>query len=304
MSEAKGDRASPLQPARYAAFISYSHRDRKWAEWLQRAIETYRLPKGLSSLQIQGSTLPALSPIFLDRSELPTSSDLAASVRSALEESAFLIVLCSPEAAKSRWVNEEIRYFKSLGRDNRILCLIIAGEPSVSAIDPLRPDECFAPALRFTVDAAGQVTSEPAPEPLAADVRPGKDDRQSASLRIIAGLLGVSFDRLRRREQPRRQRRLATITAASVVACIAFGLVAAAALLARNEADRQRVVADQQSLTARRTADFLKSLFIVSNPSEARGNSITAREVLDRGVRQVGEQLKDEPLVRADLTTT
>jgi len=305
MPDANGDRSSSARPSRYAAFISYSHRDRRWAEWLQRAIETYRLPKGfLESIQTEGATPAPLSPIFLDRSELPTSSDLAASVRSALEESAFLIVLCSPEAAQSRWVNEEIRYFKSLGRVTRILCLIIAGEPTVSTIDPLRPDECFPPALRFTVDAAGQVTTEPAPEPLAADVRPGKDDRNSAALRIIAGLLGVSFDRLRRREHTRRFRRLAAITVASVVACIAFGLVAASALLARNEADRQRKVADQQSLTARRTADFLKSLFIVSKPSEARGNSITAREVLDRGVRQVGEQLKDEPMVRADLTTT
>jgi tetratricopeptide (TPR) repeat protein len=67
---------------------------------------------------------------------------------------------------------------------------------------------------------------------------------------------------------------------------------------------RARTAAEQQSLTARRTADFMKSLFAVSDPSEARGNSITAREVLDRGVRQVNSQLKDAPLVRADLTTT
>ena len=42
----------------------------------------------------------------------------------------------------------------------------------------------------------------------------------------------------------------------------------------------------------------------MSDPSEARGNSITAREVLDRGVRQVEAQLRDTPVVRADLTTT
>jgi tetratricopeptide (TPR) repeat protein len=304
MLEAQGDSRSPPRPKRYAAFISYSHRDRKWAEWLHRAIENYRIPEGLSnSAQADGLAAAALRPVFLDRSELPSSSDLAASIRTALEESVFLIVICSPDAARSRWVNEEIRTFKSMGRDVRILCLIVAGNPSSSATDASRPDECFPAALRFKVDD-GQVTNLSAPEPLAADVRPGKDDRQSARLKIIAGLLGVSFDRLRQREQTRRQRRLAIIATASVVGCIAFGVLAAAALVARNEANRQRIVADQQSLTARRTADFLKSLFIVSNPSEARGNSVTAREVLDRGVRQVGEQLKDEPLVRADLTTT
>jgi tetratricopeptide (TPR) repeat protein len=304
MPEAQDDSGDPSRPKRYAAFISYSHSDRKWAEWLHRAIETYRLPKGLSnSAQGGGSNASALRPVFLDRSELPTSSDLAASIRTALEESAFLIVICSPDAARSRWVNEEIRTFKSLGRDMRILCLIVAGKPSNSATDALQPEECFPAALRFKVED-GQVTNVPAPEPLAADVRPGKDDRQSACLKVVAGLLGVPFDRLRQRDQTRRQRQLAIIATASVVGCVAFGVLAGAALVARNDANRQRILADQQSLTARRTADFLKSLFIVSNPSEARGNSVTAREVLDRGVRQVGEQLKDEPLVRADLTTT
>ncbi len=123
-----------------------------------------------------------------------------------------------------------------------------------------------------------------------------------ARLKIVAGLLGVPFDRLRQRDQTRRQQRLAFIAAASAVGCLAFGALAIAALYARNEANRQRVIAEQRSLTARRTADFLKSLFVVSDPGEARGNSITAREVLDRGVRQIDEQLKDEPLVRADLT--
>jgi tetratricopeptide (TPR) repeat protein len=289
---------------RYAAFISYSHRDRKWAEWLHRGIENFRVPKELLiAMQADGSVLPPLRPVFLDRAELPSSSDLAATVRAALQESAFLIVICSPQAAQSRWVNEEIRTFKALGRDQNILCLIVSGRPSSSLGDAQHADNCFPEALRFRVDA-GEVTRLAAPEPLAADVRPGNDDPHSARLKIIAGLLGVPFDRLRQREHARRQRRLAIIATASAVGCIAFGVLAAAALLARNEANRQRIVADQQSLTARRTADFLKSLFVVSNPSEARGNSITAREVLDRGVKQVGEQLKDEPLVRADLTTT
>jgi tetratricopeptide (TPR) repeat protein len=296
---------------RYAAFISYSHRDRKWAEWLHRAIENYRIPKNLAHADEAGnSQAAALGPIFIDRAELPSSSDLAASVRAALESSAYLIIICSPDAARSRWVNEEIRTFKALGRAARILCLIVAGNPAGSADDSSGSGQCFPAALRFQLDGEA-ISNVLAPEPLAADIRPGHDDRNSARLKIIAGLLSVPFDRLRQREHIRRQRRLVMITTASAIGCIAFGVLAAAALLARNEANRQRIVADQQriladqqSRTARRTADFLKSLFVVSNPSEARGNSITAREVLDRGVKQVAEQLKDEPMVRADLTTT
>src|SRR5262249_2335470 len=89
---------------RYAAFISYSHSDRPAAHWLHRALEGYRPPK-----EVAVGTDARLRPIFLDRAELSTSSDLATSVREALASSRYLIVICSPAAAKSRWVNEEIR---------------------------------------------------------------------------------------------------------------------------------------------------------------------------------------------------
>ena len=279
---------------RYAAFISYSHKDRKWAEWLHHAIETFRIPKDFTGR--------SLKPVFLDRAELPSSSDLAASVREALTQSRHLIVICSPDAARSRWVNEEVRTFKALGGADRILCLIVAGEPAMTA-PGVSVDDCFPPALRFTV-VDGQLTATHVSEPLAADVRTGKDDKRAACLKIIAGLLGVPLDRLVQREQSRRQRRLAIIAAASALGCVAFGVLATVALIARSEAEHERQVAEQQSQTARRTADFLKSLFAVSDPSEARGNSVTAREVLDRGVQQIDTQLKAEPLVRADLTTT
>lgn len=300
--------AEALPPAgamrRYAAFISYSHRDRKWAEWLHKSIETYRIPKDLAAeRKVQGRPTAGLHPIFLDRAELPSSSDLAATVREALEQSAYLIVVCSPDAARSRWVNEEVRAYKALGGAGRILCLIVAGEPSVALAARADETDCFPPALRYAVDS-GQITSTLASEPLAADVRPGKDDKRAAVLKIVAGLLQIPLDRLMQREQRRRQRRLAIVATAAAVGCLAFGTLAALALVARNDAERERIVAEQHSLTARRTADFLKSLFTVSDPTEARGNSITAREVLDRGVQHIDTQLKSEPLVRADLTTT
>jgi tetratricopeptide (TPR) repeat protein len=224
----------------------------------------------------------------MDRAELSTSADLAASVRAALEESAALVVICSRAAAQSRWVNEEVRAFKALGRGARIFCFVVDGE--------LGCGQAFPPALRFEVEG-GVVTDRPAPEPLAADARRGGDDRSAAALKIIAGLLDVPLDSLRQREAARRHKRLVLAATLSAVGCVVFAAISVAALRARAEAERQ-------SLTARRTADFMKSLFVVSDPSEARGNSITAREVLDRGVRQVETQLKDTPLVRADLTAT
>ena len=194
-----------------------------------------------------------LAPIFLDRAELPSSSDLAANVREALGASRFLIVVCSPAAARSRWVNEEIRYFKSLGRADHVLALVVAGEPARPAGDP---DDCLPPALRYVISDAGAITETPGAEPLAADIRPGADDRRSALLKIAAGMLGVPLDRLVQRDNARRHRRLIQFAAAALAGCLAFAVISVVAVQSRNEAERQRRLAVQQSLTAQRTADF------------------------------------------------
>jgi tetratricopeptide (TPR) repeat protein len=291
-------------PRRYAAFISYSHVDRDTARWLHRAIENYRLPAHLrDQVTRSGRSSGRLSPVFLDRTDLPTSTDLAESVRIALEESDALIVVCSPTAARSRWVNEEVRLFRAMGRGDRILCLIVSGEPRAADKGFPPDDECLPPAMRFVV-IDGLVTDVPAPEPLAADLRHAADTRRDAKLKLIAALLGTGLDDLRRRDQARRQRQIATVLTGSVVLTVAFAALAVAALLQRNEAERQRKLAVQKSLTAERTADFMISLFKVSDPSEARGNAVTAREILDRGARQIDQSLRAEPQVRAQLSTT
>jgi tetratricopeptide (TPR) repeat protein len=289
---------------RYVAFISYSHVDRDVARWLHRSIESYRLPAHIqAAVSVSGKDDARLAPIFLDREDLPSSIDLAESVRLALVESDALIVVCSPAAARSRWVNEEVRLFKELGRASRIICLVIAGEPRAEDKGLSPGVECLPPALRFAV-IDGVVTTQPAPEPLAADLRPGADTRRDAKLKIVAGLLGTGLDELRRRDLMRRHRQLAVIGAAAAIGCVAFAGLALSALLQRNEAERQRKLAEQKSLTAERTADFMISLFQVSDPSEARGNAVTAREILDRGARQIDQSLREEPQVRADLSVT
>ncbi|MEQ1801016.1 MAG: toll/interleukin-1 receptor domain-containing protein [Gammaproteobacteria bacterium] len=290
---------------RYVAFISYNHADRAWARWLHRSIEQYRIPASLRERARRevNTHSDRLAPVFLDREELSSSADLAQSVREALEDSAALIVVCSPNAARSRWVNEEIRSFKELGRGGRILCLIVGGDPGAADRQQAPESECFPATLRHEV-VDGRLSDRKAVEPLAADVREGTDSRREALLKIVAGLLGVSLDEVRQRDQARRQRRLAGIAAAATVGCVVLAGFAVTAWLARNEAVEQRRLAVQKSLTAERTADFMVSLFRVSDPSEARGNSITAREILDRGVRQIDEGLRAEPLVRAELATT
>ncbi len=105
---------------KYYAFISYSHMDKKWGDWLHRALETYRVPKRLIGQESRDEKVPArVFPIFRDREELPVSADLGANINEALRQSRYLIIICSPPAAASRWVNEEILTFKRLGREAR-----------------------------------------------------------------------------------------------------------------------------------------------------------------------------------------
>jgi MTH538 TIR-like domain (DUF1863) len=213
----------------YWAFISYSQRDAKHAQRLHKELETFHVPRGLIGQRKGNHTIPRrLLPIFRDRDELPSASDLTGKICEALEASRALIVICSPYAAASPRVNEEIRTFKVLGRADRIFPLIVDGEPYASQRPDLGLPECFPPALRFAVEADGTLTDRRS-DPLAADARGGQDGWSNSCLKLVAGILGIGFDDLRRRELVRQRRRrrmaaLAFVAAAVVVAALYVGL--------------------------------------------------------------------------------
>ena len=112
---------------KYSVFISYRHndRDQRWAEWLLNAIEIYRVPKAL-----QHAGYPVhLGKVFRDRDELPSDGGLNEQIETALKASRFLIVISSPETPKSKWVSREIEIFEALGRHDKIIPLLVEGEP-------------------------------------------------------------------------------------------------------------------------------------------------------------------------------
>lgn len=187
----------------YFAFISYSHQDRAWADWLHKALDTYSVPKRLVGQTAAGVIPKRLTPIFRDRDELASAHDLGNKVKKALAKSEALVVICSPRSARSSWVNEEVLAFKRLARTELIFCLIVDGEPNASDKRGREAEECFCAALRYTLDEQGQPTSERT-EPIPADARSGRDGKSNAKLKLIAGLLDVGFDQLKQREQHRR----------------------------------------------------------------------------------------------------
>lgn len=184
---------------RYRAFISYSHRDERWCDWLHKALEKFRIDSALIGRETAvGRVPPDLRPIFRDRDEF-SSGSLSEQTLAALKGSQFLIVIASPNAAQSHYVNEEIRQFRALLREGRVLAMIVEGEPP----------ECFAPALPEDVIAADAL----------------KDGKDRALIKIVAGLTALPFDDLWMREVKAAKKR----AFAKAAAVVTFGVLAIAA---------------------------------------------------------------------------
>lgn len=227
---------------KYKAFLSYSHKDKAAGEWLHKQLEKYRIPKTLSLPEGTSVDGRGIGRIFRDRDELPAAEDLTEAVRKALETSEYMVVLCSPNSAASRWVNKEIIEFKRLRGDRYVLPIIIDGEPFAS--DGGAPElECFPPAVRFKIAKTGGLSTLPA-EPAAADARKDADGKPRAVLKLLAGILGVGLDQLIEREMRRKQKRVMAITAGAFAGMLVMATLTYQAMTAREAADRSRAEAE------------------------------------------------------------
>ena len=222
---------------RYKAFISYSWADATWGNWLQKAIETYRAPSALVGKEGALGPVPArLHPLFKDREEEAAGASIGAAVETALAASEFLIVVCSPNSAKSKWVDREVAWFKTHRDPAKVLALIVDGEPDGGE------RECFPRALTHRVLPDLSITDQAEDAPLAADARDSGDGKRKARLKIAAALLGVGLDELVRRDDRRRALRVRLVVGGSLALALAMSALALAA--ARDEADFQRAESD------------------------------------------------------------
>ncbi len=286
----------------YRAFISYAHVDERLAVRLHRRLESYRLPRSLRR-QARFAANPGsdqMRPVFRDRDELASSASLSSVILQALDQSEALIVVCSPAAVASRWVNEEIRTFRSRHPQRPVFAFVVDGDPGA---DPrLKPDSAALPLMLLLKDV--DLPEGAISEPLAADGRREGDGFSLAFLKLAAGLLDVPFDQLRQREARRRQRQLALVSVVSLTLMTVFALLAWRATVARNEAQSARAQAELELTSERETRAFLLSVFQLADPSEARGRSVTVREVLDRAVVRIDSTPFSRPVIKARFLAT
>lgn len=196
----------------YFAFISYNSADTGWGKRLQRRLENYRMPSTLCGER--GWKRKPINPVFFAPTDIQPGG-LDDELKSRLRASRNLIVICSPNSARSSWVGKEIAYFSSLGRTENIFFFIVDGIPHSG--DPAT--ECFNPVT----ETLGL------PEILGANIhekvyrRPWLN-RERAIVQLITKLLGVEFDSVWQRHRRRLRRKIAAWSAgaAAVIAAIAF----------------------------------------------------------------------------------
>ena len=276
----------------YRAFIAYSHADVRWAKWLHRWLEAFRGDKDLIPRDATGTIHKTLRPVFLDPDDFTTGHDLTNQTLMALDASHALIVVCSPTSAKSHYVTERIRQFKSRHPDRPIIPLIVGGKPGDPDI------ECFPPSLKFKLDADGKVTDKPI-EVLAADAREEGDGKDLALAKIVAGLLGVSSDEVlrhsergfRNAERERRRRaRIGRIKSGmnlcikGSIAAAFVALIALASAFAYFDYQKRQTLADIEALRMKFGAI-----------DAARVSAPGAEQNLIEAMTSIGEEAGREP---------
>lgn len=198
---------------KYFAFISYNSKDTAWGKKLQKKLEHYKLPSTLCSEH--GWERKPIKPVFFAPTDIQPGG-LSNELQERLKASQHLIVICSPNSAKSEWVGKEIEFFYNLGRTNNIHFFIVEGSPHSGNPDT----ECFNPVI----DKLGL------PEILGANInekiyrRPWLN-RERAYVQLVSKLLGVEFDAIWQRHKRQLIRKVVAWSLGSIAVIAALVIV-------------------------------------------------------------------------------
>ena len=288
----------PDTDLKYRAFLSYSHADTGTALRVHGRLEDFHIDKELVGRVTPAGPIPkALRPIFRDRNDFDPGFSLGAETGAALDDSAALILLASPHAARSKYVNAEVRLFKSRHPDRPVIPLIIDGTPGDAE------NECFPPALRFAVTPDGAITDTPA-DVLAADLRETGDGFELALAKVVARLIGLAPDDVYRRAERERRRqarlRMAIVAVIALLAIVGGGLFWQSQRQKRslNEiaalVDKYNVVTPAQAAIPAVKRNLTESITAI-----AEGAATDPRYAQALALLKAGKPDKAEPLLKA-----
>jgi tetratricopeptide (TPR) repeat protein len=204
----------------YRAFISYSHVNVRFAAKLQNALESYRFPKPFTRTDTGAKR--RIRPVFRDKYELSAAESLSDQLIAALAASQALIVVASPAARASKWVQMEIDMFRTLCPTRPIYIALVEGEPEAVLPPELLQDQ----------------------EPIAADFRKNGDGWRLALLKLIAGLEGLKLNALLQREQQKKLKSVMAVTLFAAALVLILTLLLLLAIRAERKAEQQRIEAE------------------------------------------------------------
>lgn len=260
----------------YYAFVSYRSSDEKWAKWLQEKIEGYRLP---TTIQHENTDLPKsrLRPCFRYHTDIQPN-ELKTELRNKLEQSKYLLVICSPRSAQSPWVGAEIDTFVELGRRDRIIPVIVEGRPYSD--DPAT--ECYNPSLLKHFPHSDDINQDR--EILGVNIHEEGSGsaymkRERAVMQVVSRMLNVSFDRIWQRQKRRIIRR----TIFSVIGALLV-LASLIAVWIMNQPFDSRVMLYESSPAVEALPPMHNAVVTLTLPDEERTDTICSfdEEVLFR----------------------
>jgi hypothetical protein len=237
---------------------------------LQEKIEGYRLP---TTIQHENSDLPKsrLRPCFRYHTDIQPN-ELKTELRNKLEQSKYLLVICSPRSAQSPWVGAEIDTFVELGRRDRIIPVIVEGTPYSG--DP--KTECYTPSLLKHFPHSDNIHEDR--EILGVNIHEEGSGsaymkRERAVMQIVSRMLNVSFDRIWQRQKRRIIRRTVYATLGAVLV-----LAALIAVWVMNQPFTSRVTLYEDTPAVEALPPMHDAVLTITLPDEQRTDTIRSFE--------------------------
>ncbi|MDR3322561.1 MAG: hypothetical protein LBS93_08930 [Synergistaceae bacterium] len=250
---------------RFYAFVSHEEggRDEKCARWLRRRLENYRIPvETVSRLRresaaITEDTIPSRLAVGASaRTFFGYPPEEPAGPGSVTMAARYLIVICSPRAAKSERVNEDVKEFVESGKEDYIIPFIIDGEPAGDG------DRCYPPCLLSN----------------SLGVTLSAGTGEEAVIQVMARLLRVKFSRLYQRHLREQRRVLVRLLALASVVLSVLAVLASWAVSSEITAARRREEADGMAR------------FLVEDMQNEEQLPAAVRSVIDEKVREYYEK--------------
>jgi len=276
----------------YDAFISYRHiePDAYVAGAIHKLLEAYNPPKSIfKGKNPNDIKRTKIKKVFRDQEELPLTSNLSDTISMALENSEYLIVICSPKFGESLWCRKEVDTFISLHGKEKVLTVLVDGEPGESF-----PEALLYRDVEITKeDGTTEIVREPI-EPLAANARGNSNKERykllkTESLRLMAPMFGVNFDDLKQRHKEQRLKRIVSLVAAIAGVCFLFGVVSTSMALRISRQNQQITEQNEQILQQNdqisAQADQIKTQYEEALVSNGKATTQLAQSLYSDGDR-------------------